>query len=236
MARHFEWGRTTKGALPGREPVFKLLTVLIALALGIAVGMYHWERDYTGLEHWYFSSYVRSAVAKWRSFRGNGVGQYQVLDLVDKRRPEQPLATVTDEDAAVRVGKKGNITLRYTDKWINRPHLQAVILTIPVDNGVLHDWLQQNIYGGQDILEVLKWPVEMGGVAAVAAVLVGLFFAIPADRKRAEQRRNGRRVKGSLLLTTAQFNRLFHGDGIGWMNEAELTTWKTTAPMVRIPS
>lgn len=235
MARHFEWGRTTKGALPGRGSAWSLFTALVALALGIAAGVVHWERDYTGLQRWYFHSYVRSAVAQSRNFRGNGVGRYQVLNLIDKRHPEQTLATVTDEDAAVRVGKNGNVMLRYTDKWTNRPHLQAVIQTIFVDNGRMHDWLQRNIYGGQSILEVLKWPAEMGGVATGTALLVGFFFAIPADRKRAEQRRNGRRVKGSLLLTTAQFNRLFHGDGIGWMNEAELTTWKTKAPIARIP-
>ncbi len=235
MARHFEWGRTTKGALPGREPAWSLLTALVALALGIAVGMVNWEWDYTGLQRWYFPSYVRSAVAKSRSFRGNGAGQYQVLELVDERRPEQTLAMVTDEDAAVTADENGSLTLHYTEKWDHRPHIRVVARIIFADNGVLHDWLQQNIYGGEGILELLKWPAEIGGLAAGTVLLAGLFFAVPADRRRSEQRRNGRRVKGSLLLTTAQFNRLFHGDGIGWINEAELTTWKKKAPIVRIP-
>ncbi|MHB1952494.1 MAG: type IV secretion system DNA-binding domain-containing protein [Sulfobacillus sp.] len=235
MARHFEWGRTTKGELPGREPIWLIFIVLMASAAGIAGGKYCWRSDYSGLQRWYFFSYVRSEVEEFRSFQGNGTGQYNVLALVDVRRPEKTLATVTDEDATVTTGKNGTLTLDLADKWIHRPYLQAVIHPIIADNGRMHDWLQEQIYGGQGILKALQWPFEMGGMMGVAVLLMGIKFSISADRRRSERRRDGRRVRGSKLLTTADFNRLFQSDGIGWINEAELTAWKKKAPIARIP-
>lgn len=235
MTQHFEWGRTTKGALPGRGPAWSILTVLLAVVAGSGMGAYAFYRNSTGLERWYFLSYMRSAVAKSRSLRGNGESYYQVLDLVDDRHPDKTLATATDNDASVTVEHDGSLLLRYTDKWANHPHLHGVIRQILLDNGVFHDWLKQNIYGGEDVLELFKFPAEMGGATGVVVLVCGLFLAVPADRRRAEQRRNGRRIKGSKLLTTAQFNRMFRGDGIGWINEAELNGWKKKAPVARIP-
>jgi type IV secretory pathway TraG/TraD family ATPase VirD4 len=99
----------------------------------------------------------------------------------------------------------------------------------------MNDWLRENIYNGETTLEILKWLAEMGLLAAALVLLVGLPFAIPADKRRKNQRSNGRRVKGSTLLTTRQFNRMFHSDGIGWMNEAEPTFLKRCTPWLRIP-
>jgi hypothetical protein len=189
MSQILEGGRTTNSTLRRREPTWSILTAILALAVGIAVGMYHWQRDHNGLQRWYFTSYVRSAVSESRSFQIKGLSQYRIIDLVDDRHPEQTLTTVTNEDAAVTVNKDGTLTLEYAEKWAHRPHLRAVIRKIALDNDVMHGWLQEQVYGLQGIRDLLKWPVESGALAAGVVLLAGLLFAIPADRRRAEQRR-----------------------------------------------
>ena len=183
-----EGARTTKSTGPGHLPTWSILTVILALAVGIAVGMYHWRRNNNGLQRWYFTSYVRSSLFESERFRGKGPSRYRVIDLVDDRYPEQTLTTVTDEDAAVTAHEDGALTLKYTEKWAQRKHLRAVIRTIAVDDDIMHGWLQEKVYGLQGIGDLLKWPLESGVLAAVVLLLAGLLFAIPADRQRPKQR------------------------------------------------
>jgi hypothetical protein len=119
MSGILEGARTTKSTLPGHLPTWSILTVILALALGIAVGMYHWWRDNNGLQRWYFTSYIRSSLSESSSFRGKGPSRYQVIDLVDDRYPDQTLTTVTDEDAVVTGNKDGALTLKYAESGSN---------------------------------------------------------------------------------------------------------------------
>jgi len=162
--------------------MWSVLTGILALVIGLAIGMYHWHRDRSGLQRWYFTSYLRSTFSESHSL-------YQVIDLVDDRDPEQILATVTDEDAAVTANGDGTLTLKYTEKWPQREHLRAVIRTIALDDEVMHGWLQEKVYDFQGIGDLVKWPVESGALAAGALFLAGLLFSIPADLRRAEQQR-----------------------------------------------
>jgi hypothetical protein len=157
-----------------RLPKWSILTGILALVIAIAMGMYHWHRDLNGLQRWYFTSYVRSALSQSHSLRSTGLSRYQVIDLVDDRYPEQTLVTVTDEDAAV--------TLKDTEKWAQRKHLRAVIRTIALDDEVMHGWLQERVYGFQGIDDLVKRLVESGTLVAAMLFLAGLLFAIPADR------------------------------------------------------
>lgn len=188
MAGILEGARTTKSTLSGHLPTWSILTVILALAVGIAVGMYHWRRDNNGLQRWYFTSYVRSSLSESDRFRAKGPSRYRVIDLVDDRYPEQTLTTVTDEDAAVTANKDGALSLKYTEKWAQREHIRAIIRTIAVDNDVMHGWLQEEVYGLRGVGDLLKWPSESGVLAAVVLLLAGLLFAIPADRRRTKER------------------------------------------------
>jgi hypothetical protein len=113
----------------------------------------------------------------------------KLLILVDDQHPERTLTTVTDEDAAVTANSDGTLRLKYTEKWAQRKHLRALIRTISLDNEVMHGWLQEKVYGFQGIDDLVKWPLGSGALAAVTLFLAGLLFAIPADRRHAEQRR-----------------------------------------------
>jgi hypothetical protein len=190
-----EGERTNKSTLPRRVPTWSILTVMLAFVAGIAVGIYHWRRDQNGLRRWYFAAYVRSALSESNRFGGKGLSQYQVIDLVDDRYPEQTLATVTDEDAAVTANNDGTLTLKYTEKWAHRKHLRAVVRKIAVDDDVMHGWLQEKVYGLESVGDLLKWPLKSGVLAASMFLPAGLLFAIPADRRRAERLRLGEKAR-----------------------------------------
>jgi hypothetical protein len=170
-------------------PTWSILTGILALVVGMAVGVYHWQRDLSGLQRWYFASYVRSALPESYPFQNTGLTQYQVIELVDDQHPEQTLTTVTEEDAAVIASSDGTLHLKYTEKWAQRKHLRALIRTIFLDNEVMHGWLQEKVYGFEGIDDLVKWPLESGALAAVTLFLAGLLFAIPTDLRHAEQRR-----------------------------------------------
>jgi hypothetical protein len=187
MGRILEGERTTRSTLARRNPCSSL-TVILAFAVGFAVGMYHWRRDQNGLQRWYFTSYVRSAMPESENLWGKGPSQYQVIDLVDDRRPDQTLTTVTDEDAEVTGGNDGKLSLKYTEKWARREHLRAIIRTIVVDDDIMHSWLQEKVYDLRSISDLLRWPMGSGVLAAGVVLLAGLLFAFPADLRRAARR------------------------------------------------
>ena len=188
MGGILEGARTTKSTLPGHLPTWSILAVILALAVGITVGMYHWRRNTNGLQRWYLTSYVRSSLSESDRVQGKGPSRFRVIDLVDDRYPEQTLTTVTDEDAAVTASNDGRVVLKYTEKWAHREHIRAVIRIIAVDNDVMHGWLQEKVYGFRGVGDLLKWPLESGMLAAVVFLLAGLLFAIPADLRRTRQR------------------------------------------------
>ncbi len=235
MTKHFEWGRSTKGSLPGSEHWWTILAVMVALSAGIAVGMYHLYTDNSGLQQWYLRAYVGSIFAQSRHIHGNGNGQYQVLDLIDDRQPDLILSRLTEDDATVALGKNNHLDLHYTEKWPHYQHLRVITNTITSDNSQMHAWLQQHIYHGDGILDLLQWPARMGTFAAGILLILGLYFAVPADKRRADMRRDGRRVRGTQLLNTFEFNRSFHTDGIGWINEADFSILPMASPLIRVP-
>jgi hypothetical protein len=187
MGSIIERDRTTKSALARRKP-WSSLTVIVAFAVGIAFAMYDWQREQNGLQRWYLTSYVRSALPDSENFWGKGPSQYQVIDLVDDRRPDQTLTTVTDEDAALTGSNDGNLSLKYTEKWAQREHLRAIIRTIVIDDHIMHSWLQEKVYDLRSIGDLLRWPLRRGVLAAGVVLLAGLLFAFPADRRRAARR------------------------------------------------
>jgi hypothetical protein len=54
-------------------------------------------------------------------------------------------------------------------------------------------------------------------------LLVGLGFALPRDRQRRRVLKYGRRTKGPMLATAAQFNRSQRANGIGFITKERRT-------------
>jgi type IV secretory pathway TraG/TraD family ATPase VirD4 len=88
----------------------------------------------------------------------------------------------------------------------------------------LHTYLQNVVYGGDQLRDIYKLPFLFG----LLSLLAQLPFSIAKDIKRRKAMKYGRRLKGPVMLTPREFNKTVNGDGIGF---------KTTEAkqMMRIP-
>jgi hypothetical protein len=108
----------------------------------------------------------------------------------------------------------------------------------------LHRYLGHWIYRDQTVWEYIERPVY----GSLAVFVLGLFFAVPKDRKRALVFKHGRRLRGPELVTTAEFNeklgqrkwlKKYPPDGLAFINEnqswAERTFHNRESRWVRLP-
>jgi hypothetical protein len=69
--------------------------------------------------------------------------------------------------------------------------------------------LEQQVYGGHSLLEMLAWP----GALCLAWLLVGIVLGDQIDNKRIVKFRKGRKLAGWDVLTPGQYNKRTKGDG-----------------------
>jgi len=77
----------------------------------------------------------------------------------------------------------------------------------------MYRWLHDVVFDGRSLLAVFALRLICGGIALIAA----LGFAIPADIKRFRQMKYGRVLRGPVMLTPRQFNRVAKGEGVGFV-------------------
>lgn len=102
-------------------------------------------------------------------------------------------------------------------------------------NKELGDYVRHWIYQDQTWGDFLYWPLVTGG--AVFSWI--LMFAIPKDWQRRRVLKYGRRTKGPVFATAAQFNRSQQSDGIGFITKVPRTVGefllRREGNIVRIP-
>ena len=77
------WGRSEVAGTWPRPKYFWFLSLLIvALASGVATGIYQHERTWTPLQRWYLSAYLRSAIAAGLAFEN---GSYELLYALGRK-------------------------------------------------------------------------------------------------------------------------------------------------------
>jgi type IV secretory pathway TraG/TraD family ATPase VirD4 len=77
----------------------------------------------------------------------------------------------------------------------------------------MYRWLHDVVFDGRSLLAVFALRLICGGIALIAA----LGFAIPVDIKRFRQMKYGRVLRGPVMLTPRQFNRVAKGEGVGFV-------------------
>lgn len=207
-----QWGRAdTAGTWPRPKPVWTLALLLVAIASGAAVGAYRYATIWTPLQRLYFSPYLRSQLASGLAFTN---GRYRLLYVVTQkgRRP------ALDEEVEPVTTATGESTFALTELALQAGHRQLTWDQRQYNNGKLHELLQEWIYRDQTVTD-LAAPALWG---TVGVFVVGLLVSIPQDISRARARRHGRRLKGPELVTSRQFNRRMHADGISFVQVGSL--------------
>jgi hypothetical protein len=102
------------------------------------------------------------------------------------------------------------------------------------------EYLERDVYAGQSLTDLVKdvtyYPLAFGLLFLIA----GLFYTVPKDRQRLLERREGRRTRGTELVTVRQFVQRVNGDGIGFIalrprNIIDTLKGRTRQALLRIP-
>jgi type IV secretory pathway TraG/TraD family ATPase VirD4 len=116
----------------------------------------------------------------------------------------------------------------YLAPYLRTALMARIALTSSSRHAELHALQAHWIYDDASLTELLM-PSVWGGLVMLCA---GLLIAVPKDIARSRERRQGRRLKGPELVTTAEFNRRDRADGIAFLQQSR--AWGR-APWVRVP-
>jgi hypothetical protein len=85
--------------------------------------------------------------------------------------------------------------------------------------------LRDNIYNDRSAWDLWKWPRAAGYLVFLGLMVLGVYL----DRKDLAGKREGKNVKGPVLVTSEQFNLAKQGDGIGIQTGPEATRLRVRA-------
>jgi type IV secretory pathway TraG/TraD family ATPase VirD4 len=117
--------------------------------------------------------------------------------------------TVTAGTVVVYIDRMAPIQQAYLGMY-TRSSIAADLRWKVDENTAARELLREALYGGRFVSELLRPPLVLGGVLLVVFVLV----AVPVDRRRADERRIGRRIKGAEKTSARAFSK--GADGIAF--------------------
>ncbi|HEY6352005.1 MAG TPA: type IV secretion system DNA-binding domain-containing protein [Candidatus Angelobacter sp.] len=208
-----QWGRKENYRWPNRRPLALITALLVAAAATIGTAVYDYKQQWTFLQQTYLKPYLNSVSHPWVKTMA-----FTLVYRIDGKK-EQLARNEDFTDPAVLAGQAKL-------KWERSSYL----------NADMQRWFQEVIYDGQNPFALLfgqAWKVGL------SALIVGLVWAIPRDRKRRRVLKYGRPTKGPELVSAAAFNRANHSDGIGLQTKERRTLGefllRRDGNLVRIP-
>lgn len=209
---------------------FIFASVLGGIAL---LGAIYFEiQPWTPLKSYWFPTYLWASIAHGLDVQQS---KYRLLVEVQGDRG-QPMFPIEQDVVPGKLRAPNGRVIPFTLTEEAYQYRKRFMFEGPVeyDNAKLASQLQE-LYYGQSLKDMAMVPLLWGlGVFASTWVL-----SIPFDRKRAIERREGRRIKGPELVTVAEFNRKLKARGIGILNIIRRTFWEwllgRDASMVRVP-
>lgn len=201
-----EWGRKKDaGQWPKSAHAWAITTTLLALAVLTAISAYRYAYSLTALQRFYVETYLRSGFRAGIRFE---TGRYTLLNVVDNKSPRLAL----DEEVMPVLTADGKTTFALNEAALLSGDKRLFFKEAQYNNAKLHEFLGHWIYRDQTFLDFFR-PALWAGAAVFC---LGLLAAIPRDRRRAHERRVGRRLRGPELVTSRRFNRENKRDGISF--------------------
>jgi GTPase SAR1 family protein len=202
-----EWGRKETAVWPPHSPIYSYGAMLAAL-LCTSVGIWLCFLAQSPLEQFYTPAYFRSALGapfgKQDKFRLLYVGDGRRMGQLARDQDVAVGTTPTPEGKKLPVGLAEAAKERGMRALYRGPEARY-------KDASLHEFLKASVFGGHSLAELYYVPLLWGPVFLV----VFLCVSIPADIRRRKQLKYGRRLKGPVILSPKQFNKIVGGDGIG---------------------
>jgi len=214
------------------QRTLKLSLFCFLLSVLAGIGRTYWDylKYWSPLQRVYFRQYLYSTVPKILSGRSH----YQLLVLMIPARPKgfnHRLAT--DEDATPLDEKRFLLTEAAKKKGAVAVGWEAFHR---VNDEEMYAKFRDLIYQGRSPWE---W-CRPGRQVAFGMFLVLVILGLVWDRKDLETKRQGKTLKGPVLVTRWQFNRLKQSNGIGFRTEDppswQERVWHSDSRRVRVRS
>jgi type IV secretory pathway TraG/TraD family ATPase VirD4 len=230
-----EWGRAEFGAKwPTDKPIGVILAVLASVVSAGAIVYNRYERDWPYVERLYLKTYLAAGVARIARPAG-----YYTLPLIIDRKVGLRLPRVGEVVPAVLPNGLPGVAL--TERAVQHGAMRLEWKEHKFDNDRLHRLIRHWVFQDQTWWDLTR-PACYGGLGVL---LLGLCVGIPRDMRATKVRRQGRLVRGPLVVTRDQFNRKRkkrgRTDGIGFittepqsLRERLFMTYRY-GPMVQIP-
>jgi hypothetical protein len=219
---------------PTDKPLGVILAVLACVVSTGAIMYYQYERDWPYVERLYLKTYAATGLA--RSARPAG---YYTLPLIIDRKVGLRLPRVGEVVPAVLPNGQPGVAL--TKRAVQHGAMRLEWQEHKFDNDRLYRVIRHWVFQDQTWWDLAR-PACYGGLGVL---LLGFSLGIPRDMRAAKTRRQGRLVRGPLVVTRDQFNRKRkkrgRTDGIGFittepqsLRECLFMTYRY-GPMVQIP-
>jgi Type IV secretion-system coupling protein DNA-binding domain len=204
-----QWGRKETIIWPPHSPIYSYGAIFLSI---VAAGLFVYLRftfALTPLEQFYLPYYLRTGVAGMM----HKTDKYQLLAVAGGHNHSRP-ATEDDVEEGITPDPGGkHLPLELS------PKARAAGFRflyrgpqIPYLNEPLNAYFQHSVYDGDTLWTIFRMPVSLGFLA----LALQLPFSIAKDIKRRREMKYGRRLKGPVLLTPKEFNKIVGGDGIGF--------------------
>ena len=216
-----QWGRKETIIWPPHAPVMSYTAIATALLCTV---LFVWQRLHFSLpplQQSYITEYIRAEVGAAVHTHGS----YRLLYL-GGGKPKPRLALPVDFAAGQMTLPDGRV-VPFTLSELAQAQGYRFPFRGPsqkLADAAMNHWLRYAIFDGKGLFAVFTISFIEGGVCLLAM----LWFAIPKDIQRFRQMKYGRVLRGPLMLSPKEFNKVQKGDGIGF---------KTTESdkMMRIP-
>jgi type IV secretory pathway TraG/TraD family ATPase VirD4 len=204
-----QWGRKETIIWPPRSPIYSYGAIFLSI---LAAGLFVYLRfsfTMTPLEKFYLPYYLRTGVAGMM----HKTDKYQLLTVADGQNHARPATEDDVEEGSTPDTGEKHLPLQLSPKaraagfrFLYRgPQISYF-------NKPLNTYFQHSVYDGDTVWAIFGMPLSFGFLA----LALQLPFSIAKDIKRRREMKYGRRLKGPVLLTPKEFNKVVEGDGIGF--------------------
>jgi hypothetical protein len=204
-----KWGKDEQERWPSDKPVWTVGAFVTAVALLCTLIWINYQQ-LTPLQRYWLPQYV------WVNWRP-GKGYYRLLSITQPGHRDR-LVLEEDVESGETVLNREMLPFQLTQESILAGKRLVFEPKSGWDNQQLQAMLQHWIYRDATILNLFHAMADAPLWGSLVFLVVALSLATSKDRKRSRNRKYGRRLRGTELVTTAEFNRRFRSDGVGFIN------------------
>jgi hypothetical protein len=204
-----QWGRRETIVRPPHYPVCSLGAAFVSFVVAGLCIYLHLALVMSPLQRYYFPSYLET------NFLGSmrRSNEYQLVTVADRQRHTRPVteADVQPGSTPQPIGEPIPLALSSAARAAGVVFLYRGA-KVAYMNRPLHDYLQRFVYDGDTFVGIFRIPLW----SALAIFLLQLPFAVRRDVRRLKEMKYGRLLKGPVLVSPNDFNKVIKGDGVGF--------------------